>query len=534
MAGTDIQGTGRSKLRWQLTLIVLLMGLLKLIVHMIIAGNYELHRDAYLYLNYADHPQWGYMSNPPFIMVMSWLAVKVFGGGVFVVRLFPALAGMITMIMLGRLVKELGGKKWAVIIATTAYLVSPIMLRSNSLYQPVAFDQMWWVLYLYFFVKLLQTHNKNYWFVLGLVAGLGFLTKYTIILPVALTTLFLGATRHRKLLFVPQIIGFFVNLALISFPNLIWQHNHNWPALSHFRKLQETQLVNVDSGWFLGMQVIMFAPALFIWLAGLYNLFTRKDSRQYIVVGYSFMGLILLMLLLHAKPYYPAAFYIILFVFGGIQWERWFAEKYKWVLWVAMVAMVAGTIPMLPLSLPYLNMDRMLAFSSKLQEKGMDGPFVWEDGEVHDLPQDYADMTGWQQLANTVREAYHTLPEDEQERCLIYGQNYGRVGAINYYNRKDKNFPTAFCFEGSFMFWTPTEAPTDLVLIYVATPDEFMFENFASIEKYATLNDPYFRENGTEIYICRNPIPEFRENYMALRKGVIEPNHRKSFEHSDE
>ena len=43
-------------MRWQITLIILAMGFIKLLVHMIISGNYELHRDAYLYLNYADHP----------------------------------------------------------------------------------------------------------------------------------------------------------------------------------------------------------------------------------------------------------------------------------------------------------------------------------------------------------------------------------------------------------------------------------------------------------------------------------------------
>ena len=532
MAGTDLQGTGRKKLRWQLTLITLGMGLAKLLVHLIISGNYELHRDAYLYLSYADHPQWGYMSNPPFIMVLSWLAVKIFSGGTFIVRFFPALAGMISMILVGRLVKELGGKKWAVIIATTAYLVAPIFLRSNSLYQPVAFDQMFWFMYLYLFVKLLQTYNKNYWFVLGLVAGLGFLTKYTIIIPVVLTTIFLLATRHRKLLFTPQILGFVVNIAILASPNLIWQYNHNWPVFSHFKVLSETQLVNMDSGWFLGMQLIMLAPVLLIWIAGLYNLFAVKDSRPYIVIGYSFIALIVLMLLLKAKPYYPAPFYIILLVFGGIQWERWFEEKYKWALWVTTAAMVGASIPLLPLSLPYLNMERMIGFSTDLKERGLLNPFRWEDGEVHELPQDYADMTGWKQLATLVNNAYESLPEDEKNKCMIYGDNYGKTGAINYFHRYDKVFPKAFCFEGSFMFWTPVNVDDYDVLIYVDEPSDFVKENFQNIEFFDKIEDPFFRENGTPVYICRNPSPKFYTSYVRLREEIIAPNHRKPHEHN--
>jgi len=532
MAGTDLQGTGRKKLRWQLTLIILAMGVIKFVTHMLISGNYELHRDAYLYISYADNPQWGYISNPPFIMTLSWLAVKVFGGSAFAIRFFPAVAGAICMVLVGRLTKELGGKKWAVITATTAYLVAPIFLRSNSLFQPVAFDQFFWFLYLFLFVKLLQTHNKNYWFVLGIVAGLGFLTKYTIVMPVALTTFFLIATRHRKLLWVPQFWGFIINVGILVTPNLIWQYNHNWPELKHLQVLNETQLVNMSSGWFLGMQLIMFAPVLFIWIAGLYNLFVSKESRPYIVLGYSFLGIILLMLLLHAKPYYPAPFYMILLVFGAIQWETWLEEKYKLVLGFMIALMVAGTIPLLPLSLPYLKMDKMLVFSETWQKRGFEAAFRWEDGVMHELPQDYADMTGWRQTARLTHEAWESLSDDEKAHAEISGGNYGRTGAINYYNRDDMKMPKAFCFDGSFMFWTPVSFENITTLIYVGVPDEEVKGLFEEDLLFARVEDPYFRENGTPIYILKKAKPELANRYLQLRSAIVEPNHRKPFEHN--
>lgn len=532
MAGSDLQGTGRKKLRWQLTLIILAMGVIKFITHMLIAGNYELHRDAYLYISYADHPQWGYMSNPPFIMTLSWLAVKIFGGSVYAIRFFPALAGAICMVMIGRLTKELGGKKWAVIIATTAYLVAPIFLRSNSLFQPVAFDQLFWFIYLFLFVKLLQTHNKNYWFVLGIVAGLGFLTKYTIVLPVALTIFFLIATRHRKLLWVPQFWGFIINVGILITPNLIWQYNHNWPELKHLEELQQTQLVNMDSGWFLGMQIIMLAPVLFIWIVGLYNLFASKDSKPYIVLGYSFIGIILFMLLMHAKPYYPAPFYMILLVFGAIQWEMWLEDKFKWILGLLVALMIASTIPLLPLSLPYLNKEKMLAFSENWQKRGFQAAFRWEDGVLHELPQDYADMTGWRQTAELTKDAWLSLDSIQKSHCEITGVNYGRTGAINYYNRMDKEMPKAFCFDGSFMFWTPVSFEHVETLIFVGEPTEEIFTLFEDSKLFGTIENPYFRENGTPVYVFSNPTPKLPERYLKLRNSVVEPNHRKHFEHN--
>jgi hypothetical protein len=533
MAASDLPGTGRKKLRWQLTLIVLGMGLLKFIIHMVVADNYELHRDAYLYLSYGEHLQWGYMSNPPFIALLSWISLKVFGGGVFAVRFFPALASAITIIMVGRLIKALGGRKWAVIIGTLAFLVVPIFLRPGSMYQPVVFDQMFWFMYLYLFVKLIQTYNKNYWFVLGLVAGIGLLNKYTIMAPVVLTTLALLFTRHRKLLWVPQFSGFIINIVILATPNIIWQYNHNWPELNHFSTLRDTQLLNMNSGWFLAMQLIMFAPAIIVPIAGLINLFGNKASRPYIALAYSYVAMIAVMLLLHAKPYYPAPFYIVLMVFGALQLEMWLAAKHKWGLWLIIALMIGTSIPLLPLSLPYLNLTDMKTFSQTWQERGFKAPFIWEDGELHGLPQDYADMTGWRQVAEKTAEAFASLDEEEQDKCAIYGENYGKTGAINYYNRKNKAMPEAFCFDGSFMFWSPVRFDSVEVLIYLGEkPDSTVSEWFRDIKLYQTVVDTNFRENGIEIFICKNPKPGMVEAYAKLRDKIISPNHRKPFEHS--
>lgn len=532
MAGTDLQGTGRKKLRWQLTLITLGFGVISFLIHMAIAGNYELHRDAYLYLEYGNHLQWGYMSNPPFIAWLSWFSLKVLGGSVYAVRFFPALAGSITIIMVGRLIKALDGRKWAVLLGCTAFLVSPIFLRAGSLFQPTVFDQMFWFMYLYLFVKLLQTYNKNYWFMLGLVAGLGFLNKYTILAPVVLTTVFLLFTRHRKLLWVPQFWGFLINFGLLITPNIIWQYNHNWPELGHLSTLRETQLVNMSDAWFLGMQFIILAPASLIWVAGLANLFTAKASRPYISLAYSFLGMIAVMLILQAKPYYPAPFYIILFVFGAIQWEVWLEAKMKWALGVLLAGMIAVSIPLSPLSLPYLNMKDILVFSETWQQRGFEEPFVWEDGKVHSLPQDYADMTGWQQLAEIVKDAWLSLPQEEQSKTAIYGGNYGKTGAVNYYNRSLKGFPQAFCFEGSFMFWSPKSLDSVSTIVYVGEPDSTVTRFFKESRLFGAVSDPYFREDGMPVYILTNPVPEMAQRYASMRQEIIAPNHRKPFEHA--
>jgi 4-amino-4-deoxy-L-arabinose transferase-like glycosyltransferase len=139
--------------------LIIALALFKLAIHFLTNTNYELHRDAYLYLALADHPDWGYVSVPPFIAILGRLTMSVFGDSVFAIRLFPALAGAASIIVIALIVRELGGKKWAIALACSAFILSPAFLWSNTLLQPVSFNQFAWLLSGYFIVKLVKTQN---------------------------------------------------------------------------------------------------------------------------------------------------------------------------------------------------------------------------------------------------------------------------------------------------------------------------------------------------------------------------------------
>jgi hypothetical protein len=61
------------------------------------------------------------------------------------------------------------------------------------------------------------------------------------------------------------------------------------------------------------------------------------------------------------------------------------------------------------------------------------GLLRWEDGKDHDLPQDFADMIGWHELAKIVDDAYEPLPD--KINTIVLCDNYGQAGAINYYSK---------------------------------------------------------------------------------------------------
>src|SRR5690606_25673866 len=60
------------------------------------------------------------------------------------------------------------------------------------------------------------------------------------------------------------------------------------------------------------------------------------------------------------------------------------------------------------------------------------GLLRWEDGKDHRLPQDFADMLGWRELAAKVDRIYAQLASDQP--TLVLCDNYGQAGAINYYS----------------------------------------------------------------------------------------------------
>ena len=91
------------------TILLLFFILLKFILqYFAIDPVYELHRDEFLHIDIANHLAWGYSSVPP---LTSWISLLIItlGKSVFWVKFFPALFGVLTLLLVWQTVEELGG-----------------------------------------------------------------------------------------------------------------------------------------------------------------------------------------------------------------------------------------------------------------------------------------------------------------------------------------------------------------------------------------------------------------------------------------
>ena len=134
----------------------------------------------------------------------------------------------------------------------------------------------------------------------------------------------------------------------------------------------------------------------------------------------------------------------------------------------------------------------------------------FEDGSIHSLPQDYADMIGWEELASIANKAYQQTAD--KKASIIFCENYGQAGAITVIGKK-YGLPEALSFHESFRYWIPLKFDPDIKsLIYVNHHlGEDINRLFSKITLIGRISDPDAREFGCEVYLCEDPISSFNE-----------------------
>jgi hypothetical protein len=481
------------------------LALFKLLIHFLTCTNYELHRDEMLYLSMGNHLSWGFASTPPFMSLLSFIIIHVFGYHEFFVKLFPALFGAFNIILVAMFIRELGGQKTAVLTGCLAYLLSTAMLRTSSLFMPVIFELFFWMLLLYFVLKLIKSKNPEYWIWIGICFGLAFLNKYSV--------LFLGASiffgilisEHRKLLLSKYLVYGAIAGLLIMLPNLLWQIKHNFAVVTHMKELYRTQLVYVSAKAFFSDQIFMNFPAILIWTAGFIGIIINKQEKQYRLFAYIQVILISLFLVARGKSYYTLGIYTPMFAFGGYVLEKYLKKYVSTILVFSFLL----TLTELPLGLPVLKQEAMKKYCSLFGKYITKAPMRSENNEYFPIPQDYMDMTGWNELAKLASLAYNELSPEEKKGCTVYANNYGQAGAFDFYGKR-YNLPAPVSVNDSYIFWAPDSLTSRNFIISDDQPGDIprLFKTYREIGE---IKNDCFRENGLKVFLCQDPDPALNE-----------------------
>jgi hypothetical protein len=467
--------------------------------YVLLSPEYELQRDEFLHLDQAHHLAWGYISVPP---VTSWISciILFLGNSLFWIRFFPALFGVLTLVVVWKAIEALKGNTFAIVLGATGILLSAL-LRLNGLYQPNSLDALCWTTYCYILIQYSNSENPK-WFYIGMtVLAFGFLNKYNIVflvmglLPALLMT--------KRSIFTDKhfYLSILLFLLLIA-PNLIWQYNNHFPVYYHMQLLAKTQLVNVKRWVFLREQLYFFIGSLFVIIAGLYALLFYPPFKKYRFFFWTLCFTLLIFTYLKAKSYYAVGLYPIYIAFGAVYLEAIVQSDWKKYLRpITLLIPIVFFIPMYKIMFPNKSPNYILHHSKPYKDFGL---LRWEDGKDHALPQDYADMLGWKELAHKVDSAYVMLPA--KEPTLILCDNYGQAGAINYYTKYKNN--AALSFNADYLDWFPLDKKY-VNLIRVKTfesegnemKETSPFFDSASIA--GTITNKFAREYGTTIFVFK-------------------------------
>ncbi|MCW3462705.1 ArnT family glycosyltransferase [Chitinophaga nivalis] len=478
----------------------------------VIHPGYDLHRDEYLHLDMAHHLAAGYLSVPP-LTAFNSLLIHWLGNGTAWVHFFPALYGALTLVLIWQMVALLRGGWYAQVLAATAFICSG-MARINLLYQPNSFDVLAWTTVCWCLLQYLHTaHSKWLWW-LGIATGIGILNKYNIgFLTVAWLAALLVSrpqTFRRPALYYAGIITL-----LIILPNLIWQVRMGWPVIHHMQELRETQLVHVSRMSFMADQLLFFIGGVFLFLAALAGWLFFPPFRPYRLLGWTYLFAILLFAALKAKSYYAAGLFPLLLVFGSVYWEQLFRPRlwrYVRPLWLGVIILpFAAAVPIIfPVQAPEVLITRQ----EKMHALGL---LYWEDGKEHALPQDFADMLGWRQLAALTLTAWQQVPPADKATTLIICDNYGQAGALNYYNQG--KMPAAVSFGADYVYWIPAMDTIRYIIKVGKAPEKRLMPLFGQVQQTGMLHATLSREeeDSTAVYLLSGLSPRLP---AVLREGI--------------
>jgi hypothetical protein len=486
----------------------------KVLLHLLTNGNYGYFRDELYYVAAGERLALGYVDFPPFVALITAFTRLLLGDSTVALRFLPALAGALVVVLAGLMARELGGGRFAQGLAALAALVAPSFLVMGTFISMDAFDQLFWVSAAYVLILILKQNRPRLWLLFGLIAGLGVLTKITMLyFGFAVFAALLLTSSRRHLLAPWPWLGGAIS-ALFLLPYVYWQIAHGWPTLEFWMDYG----AKVDPASpleFLVEQMLTMQPlTLPLWLAGLYFYLFSRDGRTLRPLGLIYVLLFVLFAIQNAKFYFLAPTYPVLFAAGALCLERLVRRSsWNWLKPAYAAVLLVGGIALAPMVVPILPVETLASITGAGGGAGV----KQERREEGQLPQHFADRFGWENMAATVAGVYDSLPAEDRYRACVFTANYGEAGAIDFFGPKF-GLPEAISGHNSYYIWGPRDC-TGKIIISVGVPREYLETVFGEVEKGATIRCEYCMpdEDNLPVYVCRDPRTSLQELWPQVK-----------------
>lgn len=494
------------------------LAVFKFALHLSVSKNYGYFSDELYTIALSKHLAFGYVDLPPLVPAVVALWRMLFGESLFSVHVLSASIGVITLILVCQITRELGGKHFAVVLAGLGFIVSPVWLTFNSYLAYDGFDQLILSIFFLLLIKLIKTENLRLWLPLGLVAGIALMTKATILFmgPGFVAALLIYKMRKHLLKPWPWIaLGIFL---LVISPYIIWEYLNNCPTLEYWQSYADNRVYHATLTEYLLNVVLLMNPLLTpLFLLGIYRLFKPFGDKNYGFFGIMFFITFIVMWKQAAGTYMLAAAFMPLLVAGSIFLEEKLVNLKPLKTVVATLILVSG-IFLLPYSLPLLP-------PIQLQKYNQVFGFLYQPIKINKQPQGILPQTlmgrlGWDKVVRTVAEVYENLSPAERENSGIIADWYGSAGAIDLLGQK-YDLPHAVSGHLTYFLWGPGEYSWDTMIVVGGNNGVYKYF-FKEVNEITVVHNDFAMFNNTTvpIYLCKEPtLPVARiwKNMKSLR-----------------
>jgi hypothetical protein len=393
---------------------------LKCALELAVPGRYGWHRDELYYGVAGLHLQGGYVEFPPVTALLAALARELFGWSLVGLRAFTILASAGTVVVGVLVARELGATRRAQTLAAVVIGFSPGMLGTNLLFQPVAFDQLTTMVVLWLALRLAL--GRASWPLLGVAAGIGLETKYTLAVVLVLLIAMFFVWRRDVL----RSSGFPLAVAIAAVllvPNLVWEAGHGWTSVHWFLN-PPPSASDETRPQFIANVILLTLVAFPVAVAGVVSLVRNPAVRP---LGWTVVGTVVAYFVLGGKSYYALPVLLFALAAGAIPLDRWATRRR---LQLAGAVFVAIGLVSLPLALPVLPLSTAVRHGV-VKARG-----------------DYQSEIGWP--------AYVRLVERHAEGAdVIVADNYGEAGALELFGRR---LPPVASADVTMRYWRPQAA----------------------------------------------------------------------------
>jgi hypothetical protein len=486
--------------------IIWAIALAKLIFHIYFNNQYGYFRDEFDYLSCGDHLQWGYVDQPPLIPFLIHFCRAVLGDSLRSIRFIPALASSLLVVQSALLARELGGRRYAMLLTAICVVIAPQYLSNGSLLTTNCLEPNLWMGCAYSAILAVKRQNPRYWLWFGVVAGIGLEEKYSIAVFGLGMVIGLLLTEQRRVFLNKWIWLGGAAAFLIFLPNIFWNIHYHWPFVQLMHAIRaEGRDVVLGPIAFLFQQMLLLDPITApIWLAGLFSLLFSKPLRPYRMLGWCYLVCYVVFDVLHGKSYYLAPIYPMLLAAGAVMIEAALDRpesgrpRLQWLKPLIAVIILASGAHLVPITVPVLSPERFIAYAKTLPFKL---PVTEHSHARAPLPQWYSDQFGWKEIADETEVAWNRIPAAERADCGIFAQDYGQAGAIDFFGRR-QGLPGAMSGDRTYWLWGPRGYSGNCMIVLDDRQD--VLERYWQSVELVGISAPntYALEQQIPVFIC--------------------------------